>query len=44
MEVKMVAKIFDYDLKNHIEQLEAHQLVGHEMMPFPLKDVKEDYV
>lgn len=40
----MVAKMFDYDLKNHIEQLEAHNLVGHEMMPYPLKDVKEDYV
>ena len=24
MEVKMVAKMFDYDLKSHIEQLEAH--------------------
>jgi hypothetical protein len=44
MEVKMVGKMIDSDFKNHIEQLEAHNIVGHELMPYPLKSVKEDYM
>lgn len=40
----MAARIGDYDLKNHLEQLEAHSLKANDFMPFALKDVQEDYV
>jgi hypothetical protein len=28
LEVKMAAKLFDYDLKSHLEQLETHHIKG----------------
>ena len=28
LEVKMAAKLFDYDLKSHLEQLETHHVKG----------------
>ena len=37
----MAQKIFDYDLKSHLEQLEAHDIKGNDYMPFPVvKDVQ----
>ena len=30
LEIKMAAKIFDYDLKSHLEQLEAHHIKGND--------------
>ena len=45
LECKMAAKIFDYDLKSHLEQLEAHDIKGNDFMPFPIvKDVQQDFV
>ena len=44
LECKMAAKVFDYDLKAHLEQLQAHHLKGHDFQPFPLKDVQQDFV
>lgn len=44
LECKMAARIPDYDLKNHLEQLEAYSLKQNDFMPFALKDVEEDYV
>ena len=38
----MAAKIFDYDLKAHLEQLEAHHIKGNDFQPFPLKEVQLD--
>jgi len=40
----MAAKIFDYDLKAHLEQLTAYHLKGNDFMAYPLKDVEEDFV
>jgi hypothetical protein len=28
LEVKMASKLFDYDLKSHLEQLETHKIKG----------------
>lgn len=39
LECKMAAKIFDYDLKSHLEQLEAYHIKGNDFQPVPLKDV-----
>lgn len=39
LECKMAAKIFDYDLKAHLEQLEAYHIKGGDFMPYALKDV-----
>ena len=39
----MAAKIFDYDLKNHLEQLEAYHIKGNDFQPVPLKDVQHDF-
>ena len=44
LECKMAAKIFDYDLKSHLEQLEAYHIKGNDFMPFALKDVQQDFV
>lgn len=44
LEKKMAEKIFDYDLKAHLEQLEAHDLKGNDFYPIGLKDVTEDFV
>ena len=30
LECKMSVKIFDYDLKSHLEQLEAHHIKGND--------------
>ena len=30
LEIKMASKIFDYDLKGHLEQLEAHHIKGND--------------
>jgi len=40
----MAAKIFDYDLKSHLEQLEAYHIKGNDFQPLPLKDVQHDFV
>lgn len=44
LECKMASKIFDYDLKAHLEQLEAYHLKGNDFQPFPQKDVQQDFV
>lgn len=44
LECKMAAKIFDYDLKSHLEQLEAYHIKGNDFMPYALKDVQQDFV
>ena len=44
LECKMAAKIFDYDLKSHLEQLEAYHIKGNDFQPLPLKDVQHDFV
>jgi len=40
----MAAKLFDYDLKSHLEQLEAYHIKGNDFQPLPLKDVQHDFV
>lgn len=37
--MKMASQIFDYDLKDHLAQLEAYHIKGNDFQPFPLKDV-----
>lgn len=44
LEKKMAEKIFDYDLKAHLDLLEAHDLKGNDFYPIGLKDVNEDFV
>lgn len=44
LECKMAAKIFDYDLKSHLEQLEAYHIKGNDFQPLPLKDVQHEFV
>ena len=44
LECKMAAKIFDYDLKSHLEQLEAYHIKGNDFQPVPLKDVQHEFV
>ena len=44
MECKMAAKIYDYDLKAHLEALESYKLKENDFMPFALKDVQEDFM
>lgn len=44
MEVKMAQSINDYDLKSHLEQLEAYHIKGNDFAPIPLKDVQLDFV
>jgi hypothetical protein len=39
MELKMASKLFDYDLKSHLEQLEAYNIKGNDFMPYPNKNV-----
>jgi hypothetical protein len=40
----MAAKLFDYDLKSHLEQLETHHVKGTDFQPYPMKNVKEHFV
>ena len=44
LEVKMAAKLFDYDLKAHLEQLESHNIKGIDFQPYPLKDAEHYFV
>ena len=44
LEVKMAAKLFDYDLKAHLEQLESHNIKGIDFQPYPLKDAQHYFV
>lgn len=45
LECRMAEKIKDYDLKDHIAQLEAYHIKGNnDFMAYPLKDVDEDFV
>ena len=40
----MAAKIFDYDLKSHLEVLESYHIKGNDFQSFPLKDVQHEFV
>ena len=44
LECKMAAKIFDYDLKDHLAQLEHHHIKDNDFQPFPMKDCQLDLV
>ena len=40
----MAARLFDYDLKAHLEQLEARHIAGNDFRPFPLQNASVDFV
>ena len=44
LECKMAEKIFDYDLKDHLAQLEHHNIKDNDFQPFPMKDCQLDLV
>jgi len=44
MEAKMSERIFDYDLKDHLMQLEAYHIKGNDFVPVPFKDVDHDFI
>jgi len=46
VECEKAEKFFDVDLKDHLEQLEAHHITGNDFQPMPAKTVHfhQDFV
>lgn len=40
----MAEKIFDYDLKAHLEALESYHIKKNDFVPIPLRNVEHDFV